>query len=324
VSLRASVVAGIVAASALGLAGAAESRSAESRSAESRSDAPEPSGKGYFRRHLWHLVTAFGTNLASNEYQGLVGTSTDPLIFSDPPGFDRSMRNWLGRDEPTTNFVLEQRTKAAVLMGAGAIVLSNLGREHAGRWMADDATGFLEVWYFDKGATELAKNIFGRQRPELEFVDDDPNVTAAQKQELLEDESRRHSFWSGATSRQFAIMSYLDRVVSARVRSRPARVASFAAFYAFASYVGYSRVAQDEHYMTDVIAGAAAGILTARAFYRAHHPPDAAHESGAPRVALTSFSAARGGVTVMFSIRTPSQDRTPGAIRATSLRPARP
>jgi len=264
-------------------------------------EAPEsaPREKRYWRRHLWHLVTAFGTNLAGNEYQGRVGTSTDPLIFSDPPGFDSSVRNWLRRDDPEKNYYLHNRSVIGLALTTGAIVLGHLGEERWRRGMADDATGLIELWYFDKGATELAKNIFGRQRPESEFGFVDPNSVG--------DDNLRHSFWSGATSRQFALMSYADRIVAARVHSRTARAFSFAGFYGLAAYVGYSRIAEDEHYFSDVVAGAAAGVLTARGFYRAHHPGK--RSTGEPeeaRLRLVSLAPTPGGVSVMFSIRIPN------------------
>ncbi|MFQ5845742.1 MAG: hypothetical protein ACE5JG_12220, partial [Planctomycetota bacterium] len=127
------------------------------RAAEAR---PE---HGYFRRHLWHWVVTFGTSLADNEYEDRVGPSSDPLLFSDPPGIDTTVRDRVARRNFRKGFLLENRSYVALGLGVGAAVAANLGRDRALGWMADDATGLVEVWFFDKGASGLVKNIVGRQ-----------------------------------------------------------------------------------------------------------------------------------------------------------------
>ena len=63
------------------------------RGAGAEEETPPASGeKGYFRRHLLHWVTAFGTSYADGQYEDQVGVSTHPLLFSDPPWIDRWAR----------------------------------------------------------------------------------------------------------------------------------------------------------------------------------------------------------------------------------------
>ena len=261
-----------------------------------------PEKRGYFRTHLLHWLTAFGTSYADSVYEDKVGYSNDPLLFADPPSIDRWVRDGLSQSEPTKNFVLENRSEVGAVLALGAAVFSNIGRERSGRRMADDITGIVEVWFFDKGASGLAKNIVGRQRPEIEFIDDDDELSAAEKEEESSKRTNHQSFYSGATSRQFALMSYADALVAGRAASRGARVASFLGFYGYAAYVGYSRLEADEHYFTDVVAGAAAGILIGRGFYNAHHR-DGLSARPAHRVRLSSIGPAHGGIVSSFSVR---------------------
>jgi hypothetical protein len=90
------------------------------------------------------------------------------------------------------------------------------------------------------------------------------------------------SFPSGHTSATFATAAVLQRHLGWKV----GLVA-----YAGAMYVGTSRLTEDQHYLTDVLAGAAIGIASARAqgFGR-----------GRGRVAVTPV-ATRGGVAVLVS-----------------------
>lgn len=265
---------------------------------ECRSSEP----RGYFRRHLLHWLTAFGTSYADSQYENQVGYSNDPLLFADPPSIDRWVRHGLSQSPPTQNYVLENRARFGAALALGAAVFSNVGREHAGRGIADDVTGIAEVWFFDKGASGLVKNIVGRQRPEIEFIDDQDELTTLEKEEESSKRTNHQSFYSGATSRQFSLMSYADALVAGRVTSRGARVASFLGFYGYAAYVGYSRLEADDHYFTDVVAGAAAGILIGRGFYNIHHRDEQTAWSRR-RVRLTSVGPAHGGIAVTFSVK---------------------
>jgi len=187
----------------------------------------------------------------------------------------RPSRGYLYRNKLTTNLAL----------GAGTILIAHLGRERAGRRIADDATGLLEVWFFDNGASGLVKNITGRERPELEYIDE-RNLDPARRAEEEASRSNRRSFYSGGTSQRFALMSYMDAVAATRIRSRWARAASFAGFYGLAALTGVRQLERDKHYFTDVVVGAAAGTLIGRKFHALHaggsRRPHAAHLDDPP------------------------------------------
>lgn len=277
--------------------------------AAEESEAPE---EGYVKTHRWHWLLSFGMNLLSNEYRDRVGTASDPLIFSDPPGIDETVRGWVRETPKSKTYLQKSVFKKSLLLGAGTILLANLGRDHAGRWIADDATALVEIWLFDQGVSRLVKDVFGRERPPLEFIDQRRGLSDAERAEEEEKDSNRRSFYSGATSRQFALMSYLDGIVAGRIESRGARVASFVGFYGLAAYTGYSRLELDRHYLTDVLAGAAAGTLIGRWFHRMHHPraqaPSARSKrgrvngDGGPRLRLSSLGIGPERVFVLFSL----------------------
>jgi membrane-associated phospholipid phosphatase len=94
------------------------------------------------------------------------------------------------------------------------------------------------------------------------------------------------------------------------VTSRVARAASFLGFYGYAAYIGYTRLEGDDHYLTDVVAGAAAGIVIGRSFYNVHHPehrtpvphapPAGARRGGARPIRIASLTIGRDRAAVMF------------------------
>jgi membrane-associated phospholipid phosphatase len=92
----------------------------------------------------------------------------------------------------------------------------------------------------------------------------------------------RHSFPSGHTSATFATAAVLEQRFGWRV-GIPA--------YAAAAYVGLSRISADEHYVSDVIFGAAVGIASARTI-------DIRHRA---RLKMTPY-VARGSAAITFAV----------------------
>ena len=95
------------------------------------------------------------------------------------------------------------------------------------------------------------------------------------------DGSTRNSFPSGHTSVSFASATVLQREFGWKV-GIPA--------YAVASYIGYSRIEHKRHYLSDVVFGAAIGIVAGRSMTIGR---------GDKRFAMTPV-AARGGGGVSF------------------------
>lgn len=118
---------------------------------------------------------------------------------------------------------------------------------------------FQQALYFNAALTHLAKRSFNRYRP---------------------DDSDTQSFFSGHTSTAFATSTFL--YLEARDffdgqqrqgRSLPLlshaqwKTVSFGVLYGWAAYVGYSRIHDKKHYLSDVLVGAASGTLVSYLLY---------------------------------------------------------
>ncbi|MBN1447935.1 MAG: phosphatase PAP2 family protein [Bacteroidetes bacterium] len=117
--------------------------------------------------------------------------------------------------------------------------------------------GFAKVMMYNLIAAELIKNTVRRARP---------------------DASDTKSFFSSHTSTAFAVNSFLYREIDDAidgwdaVRSSPTlstglKIGAFSLLYGWAVYVGYSRMVDSKHYISDVLVGAASGTLIANLVY---------------------------------------------------------
>lgn len=108
--------------------------------------------------------------------------------------------------------------------------------------------------------TELVKNFTHKERP---------------------DQSDSKSFFSGHSSTTFAAASFLYRETDDYIDALPSlkknsqmrfllKSLSFSALYGWASYVGYSRMHDNKHYLLDVAAGAAIGTLIGNMLYSSY------------------------------------------------------
>lgn len=93
------------------------------------------------------------------------------------------------------------------------------------------------------------------------------------------------SFFSGHTSTTFAASTYLFlelnqffndwKITSENETLRNLfKFSSFGVLYGWASYVGYSRMRDNKHYLSDVLIGAAVGTLTSIFVYNLYHDED--------------------------------------------------
>ncbi len=126
-----------------------------------------------------------------------------------------------------------------------------------------DSENFKKTFLFHKSLvytytlTEYVKNLVKRERP---------------------DGSDNRSFFSGHTSTTFAAATYLFLELNGLYNKwdftrndellRPVMKAStFGLLYGWAGYVGYSRLRDNKHYLSDVLIGAAAGTLISYLVY---------------------------------------------------------
>ena len=165
----------------------------------------------------------------------------------------------------------------------------------AGRTLLDDrhdprpgfrqALGFYKALVYTQVTTQFAKNLVHRERP---------------------DRSDSKSFFSGHTSTTFAMSSYLQRELDDAILDWDAvqhtpllrdilRAGSAAALYGWAGYVGYSRMRDQRHYLTDVIVGAAIGSLIGHFVYGQVH--------AAESTALPALGVAAGKNGPLLSLR---------------------
>ena len=222
----------------------------------------------FWNRHKWHFLTTFLVVETEYQYNRQVGTSQSPLLFGRPTGIDSTVDNRAYDDDAALNFVENNKTNLL-----HALALGSIFGMHEGTWSgtADDFMGLIEAEKFNTASTELVKQIVGRRRPALDRADVS-EIGQTRYDSIQASNSGHLSFYSAATSEAFTYCSYLDRVVAHRLEAhRGWRIAAGFGFYGFAGYVGYTRLRQGEHYLTDVLAGAAAGTFVGRGFYKANH-----------------------------------------------------
>jgi len=274
-------------------------------SAQEPADEDAGKARAFWDEHGVNLLVALGIDQAGHYYSKWVGSSTDPLIFDDPPGIDTTVRDWLRDPDPPDTFLADHGSN--ILLYGGAVVLGTMDltdRPH----MTRDLVGYLETYLVVSGLTDLLKSVAGRERPELEFVDDiaqEDDLTPDEVEEIEESENNRRSFPSGHASGSFAYASYLERAIARRVGMRgPARAAVFSGLYGLAGYVSYSRIESDRHYFTDILAGGALGVWVGRTWYRINHR-DEFPAQGEPKSAFVFEPrpiVVPGGVALMVGI----------------------
>jgi len=174
----------------------------------------------------------------------ILGTAVllDPLIrVSHPNGGSRFSRGLAGY----TGHLAEYGT---VLLGLGTTyVLSDTDARHAVRRVARAAAITSVV-------TRAIKIYVGRARPRA--WDDGATFQPVQL------ESRYNSFPSGHTALAFALAQAIDDEID----HRPAEIG----LYALSALVGWSRVRQDKHWASDVVAGGITGIVVTRMLRDGH------------------------------------------------------
>lgn len=75
---------------------------------------------------------------------------------------------------------------------------------------------------------------------------------------------------------------------------------AFAGLYGWASYVGYSRIRDHKHYLTDVLVGAAAGTIISNLLYTLHFDTEEKPDGG-QRVSIEV--SAVGGKAIGLVVR---------------------
>lgn len=171
----------------------------------------------------------------------------DACRWCDPTSLDVAVRDaLLWRDVATAETLSDVGTFGVTPALAIGIVLTGTLADPSWNRTIDDVLPIVESMVVTQWVTRALKLSFGRRRPDAHFAgptDAEDNL----------------SFPSGHTSRAFALATSAG--VVAHMRGYPAEPYVWAAGLTIAAASGYFRIAADRHYVTDVLAGAAVGIV---------------------------------------------------------------
>ncbi len=252
------------------------------------------------------LSPAFAQSLPVDQVHSgaSVSAAATPQSTASPAARPETMPSWgsLFSDLPHDFARLPTKTNALWLGGAGALAFglhnedATLTRQAVGSAELDatlEAGAFVGGGFIQVGGA-LGTFAIGRLsgRPQVAAVGADlvraqiVNTVLTQGTKVAVGRQRpdgtRFSFPSGHASSSFATATVLQRRLGWKVGA-PA--------YAMATYVAASRLQENKHYLSDVIFGAAVGIVSGRAVTVGH---------GRNRFALIPMTAP-GGVGIGFT-----------------------
>lgn len=209
-----------------------------------------------FKKEL-PFILASGVTFAAGFVAGAldkVKPYTEEQLINNPPdinsinSFDRkSALNWSTSIGTTSDYVLWSITILPALF---------LSEHHTERDIKTLAVMYLEVFTFNFGITEIAKNTANRPRPYVY----NPNVPT----ETRTGASSRQSFFSGHTSQTAAASFFFAKVITDyHPTLKPGLKTGMWIFAATVPAInGYLRVKAGKHFPTDVITGYVAGAAT--------------------------------------------------------------
>lgn len=228
------------------------------------------------------VATSFVLSIAGPR---LLGQPSPSFGSPAPNSFDRTWANRLHLDDGAGHRFLGRAPDIgggyvlpflpAAVYGIDALTARSAG-EGA---LSDDRNAdhrllaYAEALGWTELITHVTKFVVGRQRPYV--VLEHPELSGPAREANL-------SFFSNHTSVIFASAAFVSLDVSRRLRSgtlagvTPAEqwllgtLVPYTATFAVASFVGVSRVIDQQHWPTDVLAGAAVGTIVGRLVYGAH------------------------------------------------------
>ncbi len=129
-----------------------------------------------------------------------------------------------------------------------------------------NAKGFIQALAFTTLTTSFTKNIFARKRPSY------ANYPANER-----DKDARKSFISGHASTSFCMATYGSMFIYSTVGDRDnpwhmaGKITSALALHSLAGYVAWTRVDDNRHHPSDVVAGGLAGSTIAALVFLWHN-----------------------------------------------------
>jgi membrane-associated phospholipid phosphatase len=186
-----------------------------------------------------------------------------------PPGVDADVRNALvWKEHERTADVLSTVIDAVVPASAATYLL--LSANGGG----DVNAGLVDTLLVTEAAAaallvnQVVKLLVGRRRPYAFFKDDHGY---SRSEDNL-------SFYGGHTSFAFSVAA--ATVTLAAMRGYPGVGIAAGVGFTLAASVGYLRIAADQHWLSDIVIGAAAGGLLGWAIPRIFHSPSPAPSTG--------------------------------------------
>lgn len=224
-----------------------------------------------------------------------------PAVFG-AGSFDRFFRNALRSRSGES--VLDRSISGILVpvVAVGSLLLTDIGVAGV-KGYEDAVTRALPLLAVGIGGSTLGvaatQRGFGRERPYLKFAD--PPTSGG--------DTAHESFYSGHATTAFFSAAFADPVLADLLRTRwpdysltgdapwrmrLLRLGQGVVLYGLAALVGYSRIDSDQHYMTDVLAGAFAGTVQGQLTYRWGYRTTPADSS-------VQVSAMPGAVGLTFS-----------------------
>ena len=170
-------------------------------------------------------------------------------------GSDWALVDW---PEPAAGPLWQEDTvPTTAVIGIGVLLSLTSGAEGG----LVEAVGMAQAGLVTTAATNVLKVLMGRPRPD--YVDRTTRDYESPEQRDKELHDARLSLPSGHSSAAFAFATqtglWLHRAGCARAWGRTARYAGYAVPLAIASAVAWTRVSDNRHYPSDVLAGALLG-----------------------------------------------------------------
>jgi len=189
--------------------------------------------------------------------------------WCDPPGIDTAVRNALvwERGARTADVISTVLDAALPASAVGYLLLSANGAGDFNAGLVDT----LLVTEAVAGAllvNQVVKLLVARKRPYAFFQND---LGYSKSEDNL-------SFYGGHTSFAFSVVA--ATVTLASMRGYPGVGIAAGVGFTLAAGVGYLRIAADQHWLTDILVGAAAGGLLGWAIPRIFHSPSPTSSTG--------------------------------------------
>ncbi len=216
-------------------------------------------------RRLTHLafITAGGVLYAISETVAKPALAPDHCRWCSVGSLDSSVRRALVWENPTQAATLSNLTgfvaAPVLLLGLTALSASSAAGngEVTGR-ILDDTIPILETVVYSELVVQAVKFSFGRQRPRVHFH---PESVPTQDDNV--------SWFSGHATLTFGLV--VSAGVVAHRRGSALEPVIWATGLLLATATSYLRIAGDEHYLTDVLAGAAWGTASGLLIPRLTH-----------------------------------------------------